>query len=78
MTTPRECPCCGQPGKIKMSQSMNMNGISVPIRGWVGCPACGLYIQWAHDPAGAIAKWNRRTSVPTYDLLYEEGGASTT
>lgn len=34
-------------------------------RGWVGCPECGLYIQWAHDPDGAIANWNRRAGTWT-------------
>ena len=51
----RECPCCGAPGKIK-----SVKAYVGFMRGWVGCPACGLYIHWAHDPAGAIRKWNRR------------------
>ena len=51
----RECPCCGAPGKLK-----SVKAYVGFMRGWVGCPACGLYIHWAHDPAGAIRKWNRR------------------
>lgn len=73
----RECPCCGAPGKLK-----SVKAYVGFMRGWVGCPACGLYIHWAHDPAGAIRKWNRRAApakdanVPAkpYNLLYEEGG----
>lgn len=66
----KDCPCCGAPGKLK-----SVKAYVGFVRGWVGCPACSLYIHWAHDPEGAIAKWNRRASpaVP-YDLLYEEGG----
>ena len=51
----RECPCCGAPGKLK-----SVKAYVGFMRGWVGCPACGLYIHWAHDPEGAIRKWNRR------------------
>ena len=51
----RECPCCGAPGKLK-----SVKAYVGFMRGWVGCPACGLYIHWAHDPSGAIRKWNRR------------------
>ena len=54
----RECPCCGKPGKLKDAQKTTRRGSF--RQGWVGCPACGLYIQWAHDPSGAIRKWNRR------------------
>lgn len=50
----RECPCCGGPGKVK-----SFNGHQVR-QGWVGCPECGLYIQWKVNPAAAIKKWNRR------------------
>lgn len=49
----RSCPCCGGKAEVK-----SFNGMFV--HGWVGCRACGLYIQWKADPAGAIAKWNRR------------------
>lgn len=66
----KDCPCCGAPGKLKSVKSYV--GF---MRGWVGCPACSLYIQWAQDPADAIAKWNRRAApAKPYDLLYEEGG----
>ena len=48
------CPCCGAPGQMK--------DIHNKIRqGWVGCPECGLYIQWKISPDGAVKKWNRRT-----------------
>lgn len=53
----RECPCCGAPGKIK-----SVKAYVGFMRGWVGCPACGLYIHWVHDPEGAIEKWNRRAA----------------
>lgn len=47
------CPCCGGPGQLK--------DVRGKIRcGWVGCPACQLYINWKIDPAGAVKKWNRR------------------
>ena len=49
----KRCPCCGGEGKLK--------DIHTKIRqGWVGCPACGLYIQWKISPDGAVKKWNRR------------------
>lgn len=51
----RECPCCGEPGHVKTVSSPHSHG-------WVGCTACGLYIQWNWDPKAALAKWNRRTS----------------
>lgn len=52
------CPCCGGIGKIK-DGIVHTHGGGYR-RGWVGCPACGLYIQWTHDPHGAVMKWNRR------------------
>ena len=53
----KACPCCGGEGKLK--------DIHGRIRqGWVGCPACGLYIQWKISPDGAIAKWNNRAADP--------------
>lgn len=48
------CPCCGGPGKLKDSQGRQVR------QGWVGCPACGLYISWKISPDGAVRKWNRR------------------
>ena len=50
----KACPCCGGPGLLKDVRGRIR-------RGWVGCPACSLYINWQIDPAGAIKKWNRRT-----------------
>lgn len=47
------CPFCGGKSEIKI-----INGKFT--HGWVGCPSCGIYKNWAHDPAGAIEKWNRR------------------
>ncbi len=58
----RECPCCGKPGAVKITNKVLKSGALILTQGWVGCPACGLYIQWAHDPEGAVAKWNRRAS----------------
>ena len=49
------CPCCGRAASLK-----NVRGIKVR-QGWVGCPSCGLYINWKISPDGAIRKWNRRT-----------------
>lgn len=49
----RECPCCGKPGQIKHTHKLYLHG-------WVGCPDCGLYIQWHNEPSGAVEKWNRR------------------
>lgn len=50
----KSCPLCGGPGKLKDSQGRQVR------QGWVGCPACGLYISWKISPDGAVAKWNRR------------------
>lgn len=36
------------------------------MHGWVGCPKCGLYIQWKRDPAYAEMKWNRRKREPEW------------
>lgn len=52
----KACPCCGGEGKLK--------DIHTKIRqGWVGCPECGLYIQWKISPDGAVKKWNRRAEI---------------
>ena len=59
----RECPCCGKAAQGKGTYIRSgSGGNSGFMRGWVGCPECGLYIQWTHDPEGAVAKWNRRAS----------------
>ena len=51
----KDCPCCGGPGMLK-----DVHG---RIRhGWVGCPACRLFINWNISPAGAVATWNRRAA----------------
>lgn len=48
-----DCPLCGGPGKGK--------NFPTPFRhGWVGCPECGLYINWTQSPREAVRKWNRR------------------
>lgn len=49
----RECPCCGKPGEMKTVFQRFRHG-------WIGCPACGLYMQWKNDPAAAVKRWNRR------------------
>lgn len=54
MLTIKSCPCCGGPGRLKDSQGRQVR------QGWVGCPACGLYISWKISPDGAVRKWNRR------------------
>lgn len=51
----RECPCCGKPGEMKTVYQRFRHG-------WIGCPACGLYMQWKNDPEAAIRRWNRRTA----------------
>lgn len=48
------CPLCGGPGRLKDSLGRQVR------QGWVGCPACGLYISWKISPDGAVRKWNRR------------------
>ena len=56
------CPCCGGEGKLK-----DVHG---KIRqGWVGCPACQLYINWKISPAGAIRKWNARAGLTVEKAL---------
>lgn len=59
----KACPCCGGPGKLKDTQGRQVR------QGWVGCPACGLYISWKISPDGAVRKWNRRAwvSSPLFD-----------
>lgn len=54
MTSLENCPLCGGPGRLKDSQGRQVR------QGWVGCPACGLYISWKISPDGAIRKWNQR------------------
>lgn len=54
----KSCPFCGGKGTIKESVVPTSKGGYV--RGWVGCPECGVYIQWSCEPSGAIKKWNRR------------------
>ena len=53
METIKPCPLCGADGKLKDARGKIRQG-------WVGCPACSLYIGWKIDPAGAVARWNRR------------------
>lgn len=49
----KSCPFCGGDAEVKKFTGMF-------IRGWVGCPVCGIYKNWNHDPADAIKKWNMR------------------
>ena len=60
MISPRECPCCGQPGSVKVSNKVVKGGALFLTQGWVGCPKCGIYKQWTNSPDGAIKVWNRR------------------
>lgn len=55
MTPIKACPLCGSEAKLNDTHGAKIR------QGWVGCPACGLYIQWKISPAGAVKKWNRRT-----------------
>lgn len=48
------CPCCGGEGRLKDVLGRKIR------QGWVGCPACGLYIGWKISPDGAVRKWNKR------------------
>ena len=59
MEKPGNCPFCGGEGAVKSCRTPTSGGKSF-MKGWVGCPACGVYKQWAHDPSGAIKVWNRR------------------
>lgn len=47
------CPCCGGDGYEKKDYTKFPHG-------WVGCPACHLYINWTHDDSVAIKRWNNR------------------
>ena len=56
MTELGNCPHCGRKMQIKT--------IPKPfVHGWVGCPFCGIYKQWKHDPEDAIRIMNRRVEV---------------
>jgi transcription elongation factor Elf1 len=50
------CPHCGGKAEVRAFNTTHLHG-------WVGCPECGCYINWNHDPAGAIAKWNKRVTL---------------
>lgn len=52
------CPCCGGEARLKDVQGAKIR------QGWVGCPACHLYINWKVSPGGAIRKWNKRVAAP--------------
>lgn len=49
------CPCCGGEGYEKKTYEKFPHG-------WVGCPACHLYINWTYDDRWAIARWNQRVN----------------
>ena len=51
-----DCPHCGDKAEVREFRGMFRHG-------WVGCPKCGCYINWSHDPDGAIAKWNKRVKL---------------
>ena len=49
----KDCPFCGGAGRYKV--------FSKPfVHGWVGCPDCGIYINWVNTAREAVEKWNRR------------------
>ena len=52
----KACRRCGRPGKIK-------DTFVKFRRGWVGCPACSLYINWQIDPAGAVKKMEQAETI---------------
>ena len=58
------CPCCGGEARLK-----DVHGTI--CHGWVGCPECGLYINWNISPSGAIKTWNRRTQVCIEQPLFD-------
>lgn len=53
MTEPGKCPHCGEPLQVKKIPKPYMHG-------WVGCPKCGVYKNWNHDPEDAIRTMNKR------------------
>lgn len=55
----KPCPFCGGAGKVKSTRQPTNGGKSF-MRGWVGCPECHCFMNWAHDPHATIARWNRR------------------
>ena len=58
------CPCCGGEGQLKDTRGKIRQG-------WVGCPACQLYIAWKISPEGAVRKWNRRVQVSVEACVYD-------
>ena len=59
MTELKRCPFCGGESSVKSSRQPTNGGQSY-MRGWVGCPQCGIYKQWTHDSSGAARIWNSR------------------
>lgn len=53
MTEPGKCPHCGEQLQVKRIPKPFMHG-------WVGCPGCGVYKNWNHDPEDAIRTMNKR------------------
>ena len=56
----KPCPFCGGAAEVKSSHVPTAGGSKSYMRGWVGCTRCGVYMQWNHDPAGTVRKWNQR------------------
>ena len=54
--TINNCPCCGGLGELREFKGMFRHG-------WVGCPTCGLYKNWSHDPKEAIRIWTKRVTL---------------
>ena len=57
------CPCCGGEARLKDVQGAKIR------QGWVGCPACHLYINWKISPAAAIRTWNARAGLTVEKAL---------
>lgn len=55
----KPCPFCGGEAAVKSVRQPTNGGKSF-MKGWVGCTRCSVYMQWNHDPAGTVRKWNRR------------------
>ena len=56
----KPCPFCGGAAEVKSSRVPTAGGSKSYMRGWVGCKACGAYMQWTYEPSFAVRKWNQR------------------
>lgn len=62
----KPCPLCGGAAMLKDARGAQVR------QGWVGCPACGLRIQWKVSPGGAVKKWNRRAPPRVETALFDQ------